>query len=181
MQRRVPSAKRRSSAKARRPEIIYENEEFEKNQAIIKQISEHPLVETSLRLSEKCIDWLPEQLFQLSYIENLFLSFNQILVLPERFFEKLPRLKYLDLRHNQLTDLPHRGLDKHQNLNCLLISNNHISKLPQELGLVKSLVNLSWHSNPLVYPDRDILETDIYAVKKSLRNDFKNKNKPSVS
>ena len=81
---------------------------------IVQQLLSHPLVETSLRLSNKNISWLPKQLFKLSYIENLFLNNNNLITLPERLFEKLPMLKYLDLRFNGLVEIPSRGLESHK-------------------------------------------------------------------
>jgi len=176
--RRINSAKRRPTS---RPSPIPEDQadhpcssSSKSGQQLITQISNHPLIEPSLRLTDKGINWLPKQLFQLSYIENLYLNDNLIEVLPERFFEKLPMLKYLDLRNNLLTEVPNRGLDVHQNLEYLLVSRNKIRALPKELGCVKSLKGVSWHSNPLEYPEKRVLESDDFGkVKKFLRNDFR--------
>ena len=125
---------------------------------IVQQLLSHPLVETSLRLSNKNISWLPKQLFKLSYIENLFLNNNNLITLPERLFEKLPMLKYLDLRSNGLVEIPSRGLESHKNLEVLLISFNEIEKLPYVLGDVKTLRNISWHDNPILIPENKILK-----------------------
>ena len=168
---RSGSARRRGQ-----PETILEDS----SNLLLRQLSQHPLVEPSLRLSGREITWLPKQLFQLSYIENLYLSENLIEILPERFFEKLPMIKYLDLRSNQLTELPSRGMKKHLNLEYLLVSNNKIKRLPKELGEIDSLKAVSWHSNPLEYPSKEVLKQGTDELKASMRADSIQENKQKV-
>merc|ERR1712047_57027 len=122
------------------------------------QISKHPLIEPSLNLSKKNIEFIPKQLFQLSYIENLYLSDNKLEVLPDKFFEKLPRLCYLDLRNNKLTDIPTFGLADHKCLKVALFSRNNITKLPSELGFVKTLYAMHHIGNPIIWPEKEHLE-----------------------
>merc|ERR1712189_10781 len=134
-----------------------------------EQIAQHPLVEPSLRLSNRKIQWIPKQLFQLSYIENLYLDNNKLDLLPDRFFEKLPQLKYFDLRNNQLTEIPTIGLATHKNLQVLLLSRNQITHLPLEIGFIRSLNALHWIGNPIEYPHISVLEQPHDDMKKTLR------------
>merc|ERR1719192_798544 len=134
-----------------------------------EQLAQHPLIEPSLRLSKRKIQWIPKQLFQLSYIENLYLDNNSLELLPEKFFEKLPQLKYLDLRNNELSEIPSVGLQNHQNLQVLLLSRNCLTCLPLELGFVKTLNALHWIGNPIEFPELDVLEQSNDDMKRSLR------------
>ena len=86
-------------------------------------------------------------------------------------------VKYLDLRNNLLSEIPTRGLAKHEHLEYLLISNNRINSLPGELGEVRTLKALSWHSNPLEYPEKEVLEQTTPDLKKVLRRRFRERNK----
>merc|ERR1719192_406403 len=123
-----------------------------------EQLAQHPLIEPSLRLSKRKIQWIPKQLFQLSYIENLYLDNNNLELLPDKFFARLPQLKYLDLRNNELSEIPSHGLENHNNLQVLLLSRNSITSLPLELGFIKSLNALHWIGNPIEYPSFEVLE-----------------------
>ena len=142
---------------------------FNKKLRVDEQLAQHPLIEPSLRLSKRKIQWIPKQLFQLSYIENLYLDNNSLELLPEKFFEKLPQLKYLDLRNNELSEIPSVGLQNHQNLQVLLLSRNCLTSLPLELGFVKTLNALHWIGNPIEFPDLAILEQSNDDMKRSLR------------
>merc|ERR1712183_97631 len=140
-----------------------------RNLRVDEQLAQHPLIEPSLRLSKRRIQWIPKQLFQLSYIENLYLDNNNLELLPDKFFEKLPQLKYLDLRNNELSEIPNSGLSNHKNLQVLLLSRNSITHLPLDLGFVKSLNALHWVGNPIEFPSLDVLEQSSDDMKKSLR------------
>ena len=115
------------------------------------------------------IQWIPKQLFQLSYIENLYLDNNNLELLPDKFFEKLPQLKYLDLRNNELSEIPSLGLENHKNLQVLLLSRNSITQLPLKLGFVKSLNALHWIGNPIEFPEMSVLEQSNDEMKKGMR------------
>ena len=142
---------------------------------IHSQISKHPLIEPSLNLSKKNIEFIPKQLFQLSYIENLYLSDNSLEVLPDKFFEKLPRLCYLDLRNNNLSEIPTFGLADHKCLKVALFSRNNITKLPSELGFVESLYAMHHIGNPIIWPEKEHLELSTPELKKYLKKCVSNK------
>ena len=154
----------------------HKNDEKDTETDLISTISKHPLVDTSLRLSEKRIKWLPKQLFQLSYIEYLYLNDNFLQLLPERFFEKMPNLIYLDLRNNDLNEIPKFGLKNHKCLAFLLVSGNNLSSLPLELGFVKTLKNLSWHGNPIENVEMSVMRKGLPSLKKKLREVYKERN-----
>ena len=140
-----------------------------RNLRIDEQLAQHPLIEPSLRLSRRKIQWIPKQLFQLSYIENLYLDNNCLELLPEKFFEKLPQLKYLDLRNNELSEIPSLGLQTHRCLQVLLLSRNCLTSLPLELGFIKTLNALHWIGNAIEFPNKEVLELTNDDMKKQLR------------
>jgi len=59
---------------------------------------------------------------------------NQLTLLPEDFFQRLPLLKWLDLRNNQLMALPSAYIGSHKHLTHLLLQGNQLQSLPLELG-----------------------------------------------
>jgi Leucine-rich repeat (LRR) protein len=70
-------------------------------------------------------------LFQYLYLEG-----NELCSLPDDFFDKLPKLVWLDLRKNGLLRLPSVYTGRHQNLRNLLLEGNNLRSLPLELGIL---------------------------------------------
>ncbi|MBI4854287.1 MAG: SUMF1/EgtB/PvdO family nonheme iron enzyme [Acidobacteria bacterium] len=119
---------------------------------------------SSLDLSCQSLNTLPEELFQLTEIEVLYLAGNELTTLPKDLFAlskldyldlynnvitSLPNefsepnpLRYLDLSHNNLTTLPNE-FGKLINLTFLDLSYNHLTQLPSEFGNLASLKSLS--------------------------------------
>merc|ERR1711881_229969 len=146
-----------------------EQEQQRNSSGVCQQLQRHPLIEPTLRLSRKKINWIPKQLFQLSYIQNLYLNDNQLELLPEKFFDKLPQLSYVDLRNNQLQEIPTVGLKSHANLKILLLFKNALTQIPLELGFVKTLQALHWSENPLNEEQLDMLQQGTIGMKKKMR------------
>ena len=67
-------------------------------------------------------------------LQNLYLEGNQLVSLPENFFDCLPNLQWLDLRSNYLASIPSTYIGRHQNLKNLLLESNELRTLPLELG-----------------------------------------------
>ncbi|XP_067908781.1 leucine-rich repeat-containing protein 27-like isoform X2 [Heterodontus francisci] len=85
-------------------------------------------------LSGRGLEQLPEHIFHIPGLQNLYLEGNAITVLSEDFFHQLPNLIWLDLRNNKLTSLP-LSIGDHRYLKTLLLEGNPIRKLPVELEM----------------------------------------------
>ena len=66
--------------------------------------------------------------------QHLYLEQNNLISLPENFFDCLHNLKWLDLRRNYLTHLPSAYIGRHKRLKTLLLEDNELKTLPLELG-----------------------------------------------
>ena len=98
--------------------------------------------EDSVKLIE-----LPESLFQLTQLQTLDLSENQLTELPESLFQ-LTQLQTLDLSENQLTELP-ESLGQLTQLQTLDLSENQLTELPESLGQLTQLRSLDIRNNQL--------------------------------
>lgn len=114
---------------------------------------------------------IPENLYAMCNLKMLYLEGNLIEYLPDDFFEKLPKLNWLDLRNNRLKAVP-KSIAYHENLENLLLSNNYLESLPNEIGLVPKLKVLQVSQNPLIYPARKIITDGVQAVCAYLRNQY---------
>lgn len=123
----------------------------------------------TLDLGEKGIRQIPEELLQLSQLEYLYLEGNELMSLPDDFFDRLPNLVWLDLRRNSLLRLPSVYTGRHQNLRNLLLEGNSLRSLPLELGLIKSLNGLNISNNPLEFPPGEVIEKGTNEILKFLR------------
>lgn len=118
------------------------------------------------------IDKMPD-LDGCEHLQELHISNNFIKEIPERFFEKLPNLKVLDLRDNKIEKLPDE-VAMVQNLMRLDLSNNAISSLPTSLCTLAHLVSLQVDGNPIKSIRRDVIACGTQRILKTLRDRDKN-------
>lgn len=114
------------------------------------------------------IDKLPD--FEgCEHLQELHISNNFITEIPEKFCEKLPSLKVLDLRDNKIEKLPDE-IAMLQSLMRLDLSNNSIYSLPTALCTLTHLVSLQVEGNPIRSIRRDIIACGTQRVLKTLRD-----------
>ncbi|KYO43939.1 leucine-rich repeat-containing protein 27 isoform A [Alligator mississippiensis] len=123
----------------------------------------------TLDLSEKKIQHLTEDIYRLPDLQHLHLERNQLAVIPEDLFQKLPNLVWLDLRDNKIKTLP-PGIGCHKQLTTLLLEGNPIKRLPVELGNLTSLKALNLRHCPLEFPPKDIVQKGLQSILCFLRN-----------
>lgn len=97
-------------------------------------------------LSKNRLSELPTELCGLVLLERLDCHSNVLRVVPP-CVAALQALTYLDLSRNQLTSLPTAVCQLP--LAVLLVSNNRLAKLPEELGKMRSLMDLDLSCNEL--------------------------------
>lgn len=102
-------------------------------------------------------------------LQELHISNNFIKEIPERFCEKLPSLKVLDLRDNKIEKLPDE-IAMLQNLMRLDLSNNSIYSLPTSLCTLAHLVSLQVDGNPIRSIRRDVIACGTQRILKTLRD-----------
>lgn len=114
------------------------------------------------------IDKLPD--FEgCEHLQELHISNNFISEIPEKFCEKLPSLKVLDLRDNKIEKLPDE-IALLQSLMRLDLSNNSIYSLPTSLCTLAHLVSLQVDGNPIRSIRRDIISCGTHRILKTLRD-----------
>jgi Leucine-rich repeat (LRR) protein len=114
------------------------------------------------------IDKLPD-LDGCEHLQELHISNNFITEIPERFCEKLPSLKVLDLRDNKIEKLPDE-ISMMQSLMRLDLSNNSIYSLPTSLCTLAHLVSLHVEGNPIRSIRRDVIACGTQRILKTLRD-----------
>lgn len=114
------------------------------------------------------IDKLPD-LEGCEHLQELHISNNFIREIPERFCEKLPSLKVLDLRDNKIEKLPDE-IAMLQSLMRLDLSNNSIYSLPTSLCTLAHLVSLQVEGNPIRSIRRDVIACGTHRILKTLRD-----------
>lgn len=92
-------------------------------------------------------DSLPEEVFQLTNLQQLIVSRSRLCMLNHRIGE-LTHLQYLDVSANQLVRLPDE-LCNLVELKELIINRNHIEALPENIGNLLSLTYIDAWDNPL--------------------------------
>ena len=91
-----------------------------------------------------------DDLSDLTGLENLILSKNQLSSLPDGFCDDLTALTRLDMSDNQLTSIPSE-LFTLPNMKQLLLHSNQLSgEIPTELGNLSNLTALTLNNNQLV-------------------------------
>lgn len=123
----------------------------------------------TLDLSQKGMRMLPSEILDMPQLEYLYLEGNELSVIPDELFDKLPNLKWLDLRRNYLVRLPSVYTGQHKNIRNLLLESNNLRTLPLELGLIKSLHGLNISNNPLEFPPQNVIEKGTSDILKFLR------------
>jgi GTPase SAR1 family protein len=98
------------------------------------------------KASEKLTE-LPESLCQLTQLQELYVSINQLSTLPE-WLGQLTRLQVLSVGANQLTTLPD-SLGQLTELEYLNLSHNQLKTLPSSLTKLTKLKTLDLDNNPL--------------------------------
>ncbi|CAL1545058.1 unnamed protein product [Lymnaea stagnalis] len=136
---------------------------------------------TTIDLSRKKLQAIPDNLLELTCLEYLYLQGNEIAYLPDNFFKCFPSLLWLDLRNNALSRIPSAYLSNHTCLRNLLLEGNNLRNLPLELGLVKSLHGLNIAGNPLDFPPQSIMETGTQAILQFLRDVLNAKNSAKIA
>lgn len=114
------------------------------------------------------IDKMPD-LDGCEHLQELHISNNFITEIPERFFEKLPNLKVLDLRDNKIAKLPDE-VSMLQSLMRLDLSNNSVTSLPTSLCTLAHLVSLQVDGNPIKSIRRDIIACGTQRILKTLKD-----------
>jgi Leucine-rich repeat (LRR) protein len=114
------------------------------------------------------IDKLPD-LEGCDHLQELHISNNFIKEIPEKFCEKLPSLKVLDLRDNKIENLPDE-IAMLQSLMRLDLSNNSINSLPTSLCTLAHLVSLQVDGNPIRSIRRDVIACGTQRILKTLRD-----------
>ena len=101
----------------------------------------------SLDISRNQLSALPEGLAQLTQLQSLDISYNQLSALPEGLAQ-LTRLQTLDVSVNQLSALQ-EGLAQLTQLQSLDASSNQLSALPEGLAQLTQLLFLDISGNQL--------------------------------
>src|SRR6266849_5033220 len=101
-----------------------------------------------LDLSQLNITQFPEELRELTHLERLNLSGNQLTQIAPEELGQLSNLQHLDLHKNQLTQIP-AELGQLSNLQHLDLYENQITQIPAEMGQLTNLQNLDLSSNQL--------------------------------
>ena len=101
----------------------------------------------TLDLSDNQLASVPEALGQLSSLQSLELTNNQLASVPEALGQ-LSSLRTLLLDNNQLASVP-EALGQLSSLRTLWLDNNQLASVPEALGQLSSLRTLWLHKNQL--------------------------------
>ena len=108
----------------------------------------------SLDLGGLGLTEIPEVITQLTYLEFLYLTNNQLTRLP-KIIAQLTHLKSLSLSNNKLTEIP-EIITQLSYLESLYLDNNRLKKLPRKIAKLKRLKRLVLKQNPLPIPEEII-------------------------
>jgi Leucine-rich repeat (LRR) protein len=101
----------------------------------------------SLNISYNQLTALPEAIGQLTQLQSLDISYNQLTALPAAIGQ-LTQLRSLDISDNQLTALP-EAIGQLTQLRSLYISYNQLTALPEVIGELSLLQSLNISNNQL--------------------------------
>lgn len=110
---------------------------------------------------------LPPELGQLTALERLDLSYNQLTALPDAIGALGARLRHLNLRFNVLTALP-ASLVQCTALELLDVRDNKLTALARELSVLPRLLDLRTEGNALAYPPSEAAEPQIQSTRPHL-------------
>lgn len=119
-------------------------------------------------LSGKGLVRVPEQLYDMDYVEFLYLEGNILQNIPADLFTRIINVKWLDLRNNNIRHLP-AEIGHHRCLKTLLLEGNQISELPPEMGQLKTLTGLNLRDNPIEFPPQKIVQKGVKEILRYLR------------
>jgi len=106
-----------------------------------------------LDLSKQKLMSVPDELFQLTNLQELRLNKCRIIQFPERFSE-LPSLQILQCQHNEIESIPH-SICAVTHLKVLDLADNLIELIPDEIDRLAELETLALWDNPInYYPER---------------------------
>jgi Leucine-rich repeat (LRR) protein len=105
--------------------------------------------EPSLNLSNRSLRAVPASVSLCSFLQNLYLNNNELIIPPLEQFSSLINLETLSLEQNQLTILPDT-LWNLISLTRLNLSHNPLGQIPLEIGQLKNLHEL-WLTNLNLY------------------------------
>ena len=101
----------------------------------------------ALDLSRKRLSNVPATIWEVTELEELYLSFNYLKELPASI-NKLRNLRVLILDRNQLRELPH-SICQLSNLSWLTVRKNQLCVLPSNIKLLRNLESLWLNDNQL--------------------------------
>ena len=105
-----------------------------------------------LDLSRLKLDTFPQEIFQLTNLQELKLNKCRITELPDRF-DALPYLQRVQFQHNEITVIPPTILQLN-NLKMLDLADNIIEVIPNEIDDLSHLETLALWDNPITtYPE----------------------------
>lgn len=103
---------------------------------------------TNLNLNQCQLTSLPNELWNLSNVETLWLAGNQLSELPNELIRKLKNLIELGCSYNKFNLLP-MEICKLKHLRKLYLGNNRIKELPDEISNLSNLTELHLENNNL--------------------------------
>ncbi|MDJ0516045.1 MAG: COR domain-containing protein, partial [Trichodesmium sp. MO_231.B1] len=112
---------------------------------------------------------LPESIGNLTKLEHLDLTGNQLKNLPESI-GNLTKLEHLDLTGNQLKNLP-ESIGNLTKLEHLDLSFNELTSLPKSITKLTNLTGLYLTGNPLETPPIEIAQKGIEAIREYIRQE----------
>ncbi len=110
-----------------------------------------------LDLSNQGLEKLPAYVLNLSNLEELNISNNNITGALPAEIHNLKKLRVLNASDNSMTGVP-AEVGQLQNLEVLNLSNNKLTGLPYELGNLKKLKLLNLSGNNYAQPDLEIIK-----------------------
>ncbi len=140
----------------------------------------------TLDLRSRNLMEIPEEIFDLEWLEFLYLSVNKIKEIPPALtnlinltglylsgneIKEIPpaltnliNLTSLDLGFNQIKEIP-PAITNLTNLTYLILDNNQIKEIPSALTNLINLTSLDLSGNPIEYPSLEIVDKGIESIR----------------